>query len=197
MGSGIANLDSLDFDRERRRARQHKLIRDVEAPVCAPHGARAREHRRREPRELLPGSILATWWLGSAAVLACAEVDMHATAISTVNRTASRRLRCPDTRATGSAVTFSPSAIREVCALYYGAIRPLSAQGNTPPVRRHPSWESTEWQRLRSLALFRMLEVPQFVEAQHLREVSHLRWRLRGSASRSRSPILRPGRCQR
>jgi hypothetical protein len=55
VGSGIADLDSLDVDRERRRARQHKLIRDVEAPVGTAHGAWAREHRRREPGELLAG----------------------------------------------------------------------------------------------------------------------------------------------
>ena len=55
VGLGIANLDSLDVDRERHRARQHELIRDVEAPVGAPHGARAREHRRREPGELRVG----------------------------------------------------------------------------------------------------------------------------------------------
>ncbi len=55
VGLGIADLDSLDVDRERRRARQHELIRDVEAPVGAAHGARAREHRRREPGELLAG----------------------------------------------------------------------------------------------------------------------------------------------
>ena len=55
VGLGIANLDSLDVDREPRRTRQHELIRDVEAPVGAPHGARAREHRRREPSEFVAG----------------------------------------------------------------------------------------------------------------------------------------------
>ena len=73
VGLGIANLDSLDVDRERRRTRQHELIRDVKAPIGAAHGAWAREHRRREPGELWPGSIPATSSLGSAAVLACAS----------------------------------------------------------------------------------------------------------------------------
>ena len=52
-----------------------------------------------------PGAVPATPALGSAAVLACAGVDIPAAAISAVTRTASRHLRCPDTRATGSSVT--------------------------------------------------------------------------------------------
>ena len=42
VGPGIANLDTLDVDCERRGARQHKLIGDVEASIGAPHGTRAR-----------------------------------------------------------------------------------------------------------------------------------------------------------
>ena len=38
-----------------RRVRQHQLIRDVKAPIGAPHGAWAREHRRREDGELVVG----------------------------------------------------------------------------------------------------------------------------------------------
>ena len=56
VGSGVANLDLLDVDGERRRAGQHELIGDVEASVGAPHGARAREHPRREPSEVSAGS---------------------------------------------------------------------------------------------------------------------------------------------
>jgi hypothetical protein len=57
VGLGIANLDLLDVDPERRRARQHKLVRDVKAPIGAPHGARAREHRRRKPSEFWGAGI--------------------------------------------------------------------------------------------------------------------------------------------
>ena len=39
VGFAIANLDSLDVERELHRVRQHELIGDVEAPVGAPHGA--------------------------------------------------------------------------------------------------------------------------------------------------------------
>ena len=81
------------------RVRQHELIRDVEAPVGAPHGARAREHRRREPGELGPGSVSATPALG---------IDIPAATISAETRTASRTLRCRDVRATGSLVVWPP-----------------------------------------------------------------------------------------
>ena len=57
------------------------------------------------PVNCWPGSTPATPALGSAPVLACAGVDIPAAAISAVTRTASRHLRCPDTRATGSSVT--------------------------------------------------------------------------------------------
>ena len=46
------------------------------------------------------GSVPATPALGSAAVLACTEVDIPATAISTATTTASRHVRRSDTRVT-------------------------------------------------------------------------------------------------
>ncbi len=55
VGLAIANLDSLDVERELHRVRQHELVRDVEAPVGAPHRARLREERGREPGELWAG----------------------------------------------------------------------------------------------------------------------------------------------
>ena len=59
VGSAIANVDALDIDRERRRVRQYQLIDDVKAPVGTPHGARARQHPRRYPGELLAGHTAA------------------------------------------------------------------------------------------------------------------------------------------
>ena len=52
VGLAIANLDSLDVERELHRVRQHELVGDVEAPVGAPHGLRVGEERGREPSEL-------------------------------------------------------------------------------------------------------------------------------------------------
>ena len=52
VGVAIANLDSVDVERELHRVRQHELVGDVEAPVGAPHGLRVGEERGREPSEL-------------------------------------------------------------------------------------------------------------------------------------------------